>query len=87
MIRENNDNNSNKESRFIAAYKKYFTKEKYTGLKASAVADVIVSAISSPNPKQRYIIGSTKEKLAVRLRPVIPDRLFYSLVAKQIHMR
>jgi hypothetical protein len=71
----------------FAAYNKYFTKENYTGLKASAVADVIVSAISSPNPKQRYIIGSTKEKLAVRLRPIIPDRLFYSLVAKQIHMR
>jgi short-subunit dehydrogenase len=87
MISKNNDNNSNKESRFIAAYKKYFTKENYIGLKASAVADVIASAISSPNPKQRYIIGSTKEKLAVRLRPIIPDRLFYSLVAKQIHMR
>ena len=87
IIRENSDNNSNKESRFIAAYNKYFTKKNYTGLKASAVADVIASAISSPNPKQRYIIGSTKEKLAVRLRPIIPDRLFYSLVAKQIHMR
>ena len=85
MIRENNDNN--KESRFIAAYNKYFTKQNYTGLKPSVVADVICNAISSPNPKQRYIIGSTKEKLAVRLRPVIPDRLFYSLVAKQIHMR
>ena len=84
MIRQNKDNNL--ESGFIAAYNKYFTKQNYnTGLKANVVADVICKAISSPNPKQRYIIGSTKEKLAVRLRPIIPDRLFYSLVAKQIH--
>jgi hypothetical protein len=68
-------------------HNKYFTKGNYTGLKASVVADVIRNAISSPNPKQRYMIGSTKEKLAIRLRPIIPDRLFYSLVAKQIHRR
>ena len=83
MIRENNDNN--KESRFIAAYNKYFTKKNYTGLKSSVVADIICKAISSPNPKYRYIIGSSKEKLATRLRPIIPDRLFYSIVARQIH--
>jgi short-subunit dehydrogenase len=85
MIREKSDNN--KESRFIAAYDKYFAKRNYTGLKASVVADVICDAISLPNPRQRYVIGSAKEKLAIRLRPVIPDRLFYSLVAKQIHRR
>jgi short-subunit dehydrogenase len=85
MIRKNSDNN--KESRFIAAYDKYFAKRNYTGLKAGVVADVICDAISSPNPRQRYVIGSAKEKLAIRLRPVIPDRLFYSLVAKQIHRR
>jgi short-subunit dehydrogenase len=83
MIRQNKDNNL--ESRFTAAYNKYFTKQNYNGLKANVVADTVCKAISSPNPKQRYIIGSTKEKLAIRLRPIIPDRLFYSLVAKQIH--
>jgi short-subunit dehydrogenase len=83
MIRHNKDNNL--ESRFTAAYNKYFTKQNYNGLKANVVADTVCKAISSPNPKQRYIIGSTKEKLAIRLRPIIPDRLFYSLVAKQIH--
>jgi len=77
-----NDNDNH--SRFIGSYSKYFNKRNYAGLRSSAVADVICNAISSPNPKQRYIIGSTKEKLAVRLRFLIPDIIFYSLVAKQI---
>lgn len=72
------------QSRFIAAYNKYFTKQNYPGIKSSLVADVICGAISASNPKQRYIIGSVKEKLAVRLRPLVPDRLFNSLLAKQI---
>lgn len=72
------------QSRFIAAYNKYFTKQNYPGIKSSVVADVICGAISASNPKQRYIIGSVKEKLAVRLRPLVPDRLFNSLLAKQI---
>ena len=83
MITEKNDNNM--QSRFVAAYKKYFNKQSYSGLKASVVADVIHIALSSSNPKYRYILGSTKEKLAVKLRPVIPDRLFHSIVARQIH--
>ena len=72
------------QSRFVAAYNKYFTKQNYPGIKSSVVADVICGAISASNPKQRYIIGSVKEKLAVRLRPLVPDRLFNSLLAKQI---
>jgi short-subunit dehydrogenase len=75
---------NNNQSRFIGAYNKYFTKQNYPGIKSSLVADVICGAISAPNPKQRYIIGSVKEKLAVRLRPLVPDRLFNSLLAKQI---
>jgi len=74
----------NKHSRFIGAYNKYFNRKNYTGLKSSIVADVICNAISSPNPKQRYIIGSAKEKLAIRLRPIIPDTLFNSIIAKQL---
>ena len=85
LTRENND--INKKSRFIAAYNKYFTRGNYTGLKPSIVADIIYNAMSSPKPKQRYIIGSAKERLAIRLRPLIPDKLFYSLLARQIHRR
>ena len=75
---------NNKHSRFIGSYNKYFIKRNSAGLKPSVVANVIVNAISSPNPKQKYVVGSTKEKLAVRLRPFIPDSLFYSLIDKQI---
>jgi short-subunit dehydrogenase len=82
----NNNNNNNEYSRFIGAYNKYFfTKRDYAGLKSSAVADVICQSISSPNPKQKYIIGSAKEKIAVRLKPYIPDKLLSSLIAKRIH--
>ena len=77
--------NDDKTSRFISAYNKYFTKSNYKGLKSTVVANVIHTAITLPNPSDRYIIGSRKEKLAVRLRPFIPDRLFYSLVAKKIN--
>ena len=75
---------NNKHSRFIGSYNKYFIKRNYAGLKPSVVAKVICNAISSPNPKQKYVVGSTKEKLAVRLRPFIPDSLFYPLISKQI---
>jgi short-subunit dehydrogenase len=81
-------NKNNKTSRFILAYNKYFSKSNYyAGLNPIAVANVIHKAISLPNPSHRYIIGSTKEKFAVRLLPLIPDRLFYSLVAKRIHSK
>src|SRR5919198_2681553 len=75
---------NNKDSRFTGSYSKYLIKRNYAGLKPSVVANVICNAISSPNPKQKYIIGSTKERLAVRLRPFIPDSLFYSLITKRI---
>ena len=75
---------NNKHSRFIGSYNKYFIKRNYAGLKPNVVAKVICNAISSPNPKQKYVVGSTKEKLAVRLKPFIPDSLFYPLIAKQI---
>jgi short-subunit dehydrogenase len=85
LINNNNSSNNNGYSRFIEAYNKYFIKTNYNGLKSSVVADVICNSISSPNPKQKYIIGSTKEKIAIRLRPFIPDKLLSSLIAKQIH--
>ncbi len=75
---------NNKHSRFIGSYNKYFIKRNYAGLKPNVVANVISNAISSPNPKQKYVVVSTKEKLAVKLRPFIPDSLFYSLIDKQI---
>ncbi len=75
----------NDKTRFISAYNKYFAKSDYKGLKSSVVANIIYKAITLPNPSYKYIIGSRKEQLAVKLRPFIPDRLFYSLVAERIH--
>lgn len=72
-----------KNSRFEKAYKKYL-QGAHKGLPASIVADAIVDAISSPNPRPRYVIGSGREKAGIRLRHYIPDTLFYSQAAKRI---
>jgi short-subunit dehydrogenase len=77
--------NSNKHSRFVGANNKYLAKEKYSGLKSNVVADVVCNVISSPNPKQKYVIDSNKEKIEVKLRPSIPNNLFYSLFVKRLH--
>jgi short-subunit dehydrogenase len=77
--------NSNKQSRFIGSYNKYLVNKHYYGLSADVVADVICNAISSPQPRQRYIIGSEKEKIITKLMPFIPDGLFNSSVAKQLN--
>jgi short-subunit dehydrogenase len=83
----NNIRNNDNSSRFISAYNKYFTKSDLKGLKSTVVANVIHSTITLQNPKDRYIIGSRKEKFAVKVRPFINDRLFYSLVAKRLHSK
>jgi short-subunit dehydrogenase len=72
-----------KGSRFAAAYRRYL-EEVPNGLPASKVAEAILHAVSSPDPKPRYVIGSGREKAGVRLRPVIPDGIFYSQVAKRL---
>jgi len=70
-------------TRFAKAYKKYL-QDVPKGLPASVVTAAIVEAIASPNPKSRYIIGSAKEKVGVKLRRFVPDDLFYSQAAKRI---
>lgn len=72
-----------KNSRFTSAYQKYL-EQVPRGLPAHVVAKAIVEAISSYNPKPRYIIGSGREKAGVRLRRYVPDKLFYSQVAKRL---
>ena len=75
--------NEHTSSRFARAYRKYL-QDVPKGLPASVVAAVIVEAISSANPKSRYIVGTAKEKAGVKLRRFVPDNLFYSQVAKRI---
>jgi len=70
-------------SRFANTYRKYL-EDVPKGLDASAVANAIVEAIASHNPKPRYLIGSSREKAGVRFRKYIPDSLFYSQVAKRL---
>jgi short-subunit dehydrogenase len=72
-----------KHSRFQQAYSKYLERVP-KGLPPSAVATVVEQALSSPNPKLRYVVGSAKEKLGVKLRPFLPDRIFYQLVATRL---
>ena len=72
-----------KNSRLSNAYDKYMSKMP-RGLSSSKVADVIVEAVSSAEPKFRYIIGPNKVKLAVRLRCFIPDKIFFSQVTKRL---
>jgi short-subunit dehydrogenase len=70
-------------SRFAGAYRKYL-EDVPRGLPASVVADAILDAVSSPSPRPRYILGSAKEKAGAKLRPFVPDGLFYSQVAKRV---
>jgi short-subunit dehydrogenase len=71
-------------SRFLKAYERYLQKPTH-GLPTTVVADAINDAISSSKPKYRYLLGSTREKIGVRLRRFAPDDLIHSLVANRIH--
>jgi short-subunit dehydrogenase len=72
-----------KQSRFRQAYSKYLENIP-KGLPPSAVATVIEEAISSPNPKLRYFVGSPRERIGIRLKPLLPDRLFFQVLAKRL---
>lgn len=74
-----------KNSRFSKTYEKYLQRDKIPhGLPASIVADAIYDAVSSPRPKYRYLLGSAREKAAVRLRRIVPDDIIHSLVARHV---
>jgi NAD(P)-dependent dehydrogenase (short-subunit alcohol dehydrogenase family) len=48
------------------------------------VARTILHAVSTKNPKRRYLVGSAKEKMAIRLRPYISDKIFSLTVVKRM---
>jgi short-subunit dehydrogenase len=75
--------NDYKNSRFENAYKKYLIPVPH-GLAAKDVGNAIVDAVTSKKPKQRYLVGSAKEKTGVRLRPWVPDSVFFSQVARRV---
>ncbi len=48
------------------------------------VAKIILNATTAKNPKGRYVVGSSKEKLGIFLRPYVPDKILLSQAAKRI---
>jgi NAD(P)-dependent dehydrogenase (short-subunit alcohol dehydrogenase family) len=48
------------------------------------VARAILHAVSTKNPKRRYLVGSAKDKMAIRLRPYISDNIFSLTVVKRM---
>ena len=73
-------------SRFSEIYRKYIYNIPQ-GLPSDSVADIILKAISSQKPKTRYIVGSRKLRIGIRMKKFIPDRLIFSQVAKRIHQK
>jgi NAD(P)-dependent dehydrogenase (short-subunit alcohol dehydrogenase family) len=55
------------------------------GIAPGKVAKVIHTAISSENPKHRYLVGRDA-KIAARLKGTLPDRTFKKLIDRQIKM-
>ena len=75
-----------KSSRFSEIYRRYIYNIP-EGLPPDSVASVILNAISSQKPKGRYIVGSRRLKVGVKLRKFVPDRIFFSQVANRIHQK
>jgi NAD(P)-dependent dehydrogenase (short-subunit alcohol dehydrogenase family) len=55
------------------------------GISPDKVAEVVHRAISSDNPRHRYLVG-TDAKIGARLKGVLPDRIFARLAARQMKM-
>jgi short-subunit dehydrogenase len=70
-------------SRFGKAYNKYLIPAP-RGLASKDVGYAIVDAITSRKPRHRYLVGTTKEKIGVRLRSFVPDSIFFSQVARRV---
>jgi NAD(P)-dependent dehydrogenase (short-subunit alcohol dehydrogenase family) len=55
------------------------------GISPDKVAEVVHKAISSDNPRHRYLVG-TDAKIGARLKGTLPDRTFSKLAARQMKM-
>ncbi len=84
-----NTNNTNARRKFLAPtgpedpYNKQFMtaleimeKNELAGKKPVFLARKIVRIVECKNPKQRYIIGALYEKIAVRLKYILPGKFF-----------
>jgi GTP cyclohydrolase FolE2 len=55
------------------------------GIPPEKVAEVVHKAITSENPRHRYLVG-TDAKIGARLKGTLPDRTFSKLAARQMKM-
>jgi NAD(P)-dependent dehydrogenase (short-subunit alcohol dehydrogenase family) len=55
------------------------------GIPAEKVARVVWKAISSDNPRHRYLVG-TEAQIGGRLKGILPDRVFSKLAGRQMKM-
>jgi NAD(P)-dependent dehydrogenase (short-subunit alcohol dehydrogenase family) len=55
------------------------------GISPEKVGEVVWKAISSENPRHRYLVG-TDAKIGARMKGTLPDRAFSKLAARQMKM-
>jgi hypothetical protein len=51
-------------------------KDEANGWKPEVLAKKLVSIVECKNPRQRYIIASFEQKLAVALKYILPGKIF-----------
>ncbi|MGC1799683.1 MAG: SDR family NAD(P)-dependent oxidoreductase [Solirubrobacterales bacterium] len=69
----------------LARFGEVLTETADRGIHPDKVAKVIHKAISSDNPRHRYLVG-TDAKVAARLRGTLPERAFSKLAHRQMKM-
>jgi short-subunit dehydrogenase len=55
-------------------------KDETNGWKPEILANKILKIVSKPNPRNRYIIASPEQKLAVMLKHLLPGKLFEKIL-------
>ncbi len=71
--------------RAIDGYRRAIKELAERGISPEKVAKVIDHALSSERPRTRYLVGLDAQ-LQVRLKPLIPTRLFDRVVARMMHL-
>ena len=55
-------------------------KDEAAGWEPEVLARKLVKIVESRNPRQRYIIASFEQKLAVLLKQILPGKLFSTIL-------
>lgn len=66
---------------------KVIEKDEANGWQPEVLAKIIVKIIDTRNPRQRYIIGSFEQKLAVALKYMLPGKLFRLILQDHYKIR